>query len=79
MISKRKRLQQELQERELKELREHTYVNMSDEQESIMTEPCKPPHIPDIENQPTTINKHQFPHLHALFYPNFRKQQTEQD
>jgi hypothetical protein len=76
MISKRKRLQQELQEREL---REHTYVNMSDEQQSIMTEPCKPPQIPDIENQPTTINKHQFPHLHALFYPNFRKQQPEQD
>jgi hypothetical protein len=70
LISKRKRLQQ-------KEI-EHTYVPINspsvDEQLSIITEPCKPPHNPDKEMEPDTFDKQTFPHLHALFYPNFRKQ-----
>ena len=66
LISKRKRLQQ-------KEI-ENTYMPIMDEQMSIITEPCKPPHSPHIEKEPETIDRQTFPHLHALFYPNFRKQ-----
>lgn len=66
LISKRKRLEQ-------KEI-ENTYTPIMDEQQSIITEPCKPPHIPDIEKEPETVDRQTFPHLHALFYPNFRKQ-----
>ena len=65
MISKRKRLQQ----REI----DNTYINMKDDV-SIITEPCKPPHDYDKVKEPDTVDKQTFPHLHALFYPNFRKQ-----
>ena len=66
LISKRKRLEQ-------KEI-ENTYMPIMDEQMSIITEPCKPPHSPHIEKEPETIDRKNFPHLHALFYPDFRKQ-----
>jgi hypothetical protein len=66
MISKKKKQEQEKN-------RDNTYVSLCNDHDSILSEPCKSPHDPPIEREPVNFDKQTFPHLHALFYPNFRK------